>query len=196
MGYRHYFFKADKKDVEMVMGLSYQQLKEKYADNDYIDLDNVISHEEIYDFGKLHYEDTAEQIYNTGKPLFMDKECMECFSDYKPYEVGKDGLIKAIEIYAKKVENYYRDLLVDGVERIVPIFGFTIKDEDIKSNDKARDLISDKIRTWSHFDRYIKPREKSNNVTCSWEYEYSIFNLIHLLKTIDWESETLLFYGR
>ena len=99
MGYRHYFFKADKKDVEMVMDLSYQQLKEKYADNDYIDLDNVISHEEIYDFGKLHYEDTAEQIYNTGKPLFMDKECMECFSDYKPYEVGKDGLIKAIEIY-------------------------------------------------------------------------------------------------
>ncbi len=195
MGYRHYFFKADKKDVEMVMDLSYQQLKEKYADNDYIDLDNVISHEEIYDFGKLHYEDTAEQIYNTGKPLFMDKECMECFSDYKPYEVGKDGLIKAIEIYAKKVENYYRDLLVDGVERIVPIFGFTIKDEDIKSNDKARDLISDKIRTWSHFDRYIKPREKSNNVTCSWEYEYSIFNLIHLLKTIDWENETLLFYG-
>ncbi|WP_218964433.1 hypothetical protein, partial [Bacillus velezensis] len=32
-------------------------------------------------------------------------------------------------------------------------------------------------------------------LTSSWKYEYSIFELVRLLKTIDFEKETILFYG-
>lgn len=188
MGYRHYFFKVDKKDVEMVMNLSYQQLKEKYADDDgYIDFDNVISHEKIYEFGKLYYEDIAEQIYNTGKPLFKDKECMAEFEDYMPYEVGKDGLLKAIEIYKNKIIKYLENLQVDTLNEWT--------DEVLKPQDKMKKDVEDRLLRWNMKHILDLDEEDTFSITSSWLYEHQIFNLVHLLKTIDWESETLLFYG-
>lgn len=196
MGYRYYFLKVKKEDVELVKDLSLQELK-KYGSsdsNEWVDLDDVITQKEIFEFGKLYYDDTAEQIYKTGIPLFNDKETMEYFSDYIPYVVGKEGLLKVIDIYRKKIVDYYKGLLVDGETRIIPLFGFEIKNEDIKSLDKVRNDIEDKIRDWEHADKMIFSNNEEQ-VTKSWNYEYSIFNLLFLLKTIDWETENILFYG-
>lgn len=107
MGYRHYFYKVNRSDVEKIKNLSINELKKEYGDTDgYVDIHELIPQKQIHEFGKLYYDDTAIQLYETGKPLFNNE-----------------------------------------------------------------------------------------NVTHSWEYEYSIFNLIFLLKTIDWEKETILFYG-
>lgn len=198
MGYRHYFYKVSKEEVERVKDLSLDKIKEEpfYKENGYISLRNFINHQEVFEFGKLYYEDTDEQIYSTGRPLFNNDEVMEYFSENAPFIVGKEGLLKTIEIYKEKIKKYYKDMLIDGEERIVHIFGFTVKDEDIKSIDKVKKEIESKIRMWEYSKGVIDINEDNLCVTRSWLYEYEIFNLIFILKTIDWEKDTLLFYGR
>lgn len=202
MGYRHYFYKADKAEVDKVKDMTYDQLfsyaKEKgceiYEEENYFDFSDkkFLNQKEVFEFGKLYYEDTDEQIYATGTPLFSKKEVFDRFRDYCPYVVGKAGLLKAIEIYQKKILDYYKGLLVDGDEAIGP-FGIVIPQPQIKSVDKLIEYVRDKI-FWNN--RGIVDLEETKPcVTSAWLYEYSIFNLVFLLKTIDWEKETLLFYG-
>lgn len=198
MGYRNYFYKVNKADVDEIKDLSLEDLKEKYGDKEndgYVDFHEIINQKCVFEFGKLYFEDTSEQIYNTGTPLFNNEEVMKFFSDYEPFIVGKKGLLKAIEIYKEKIKKYYKDILIDGEERIIPIFGFTVKDEEIKSIDKVKKEIQCKIRMWEHSKGIVDIDENNKNVTQSWLYEYSIFNLVFILKTIDWEKETILFYG-
>lgn len=202
MGYRHYFYKVDKSEVEKVKDMNYAQLlnyaKEVGCDVDendnyfYFGDKKFLNKQEVFEFGKLYYEDTAQKIYNTGTPLFTNKETFEYFSDYYPYIVGKEGLLEAINIYQQKILDYYKGLLVDGDEAIGP-FGIVIPKPNIKSVDKLVEDVRDKI-FWNN-NGIVDLDETKPCVTSTWLYEYSIFNLVFLLKTINWEKETLLFYG-
>jgi hypothetical protein len=206
MGYRHYFYKVKKADVEAVKDMSYNELLE-YAQANNVAIDEwdgeeylnfldskFLNQVEVHEFGKLYWDDTAERIYNKGVPLFTNKETQEQFDDYAPYVVGKDGVLEAISIYQEKVLNYYKDLLVDGEKRRIP-FGVTLTVDDVKSIDKVLELIRDKIVSITR--RGLADIDEKNKwqVTRSWEYEHSIFNLVHILKSVDWETETILFYG-
>lgn len=203
MGYRHYFYKVNKADIDIIKDMNYDELYE-YAkqkgckdinDEDkyiYFNEDRFLNKQEVFEFGKLYWEDTAEKIYNTGTPLFTNKETFKKFEDEYPYVVGKDGLLKAIEIYQEKILNYYKGLLVDGDEAIGP-FGIVIPQPQIKCIDKLTEEVRDKI-FWNN-KGIVDLDETKPCVTSTWLYEYSIFNLVFLLKTIDWEKETLLFYG-
>lgn len=194
MGYRHYFYKCKKEDIARIREKTLAELeeyaKEKGAELCLLD-DSFLPQEEVFEFGKLYYEDTAEQIYGTGVPLFSHKEVMEEFSDFVPYEVGKQGLLKAIEIYHQKIKDYYEDLSKDGTTQILP-FGIELPRPDITSADKIKEHIKEKL-FWIEYKVNIDEAKKT--LTDSWQYEDTIFNLVFLLKTIDWEKETLLFYG-
>jgi hypothetical protein len=206
MGYRHYFFKVKKADVEAIKDMDYEGLLRYAEDNggeidewdgqkslNFID-DKFLNKTEVHGFGKLYWDDTAERIYSKGVPLFTKDEVQEAFSDFCPYVVGKDAVLEAISIYQEKVLKYYKGLLVDGEERKIP-FGLTLTIDDVKSIDKVLEHLRDKISSISY--RGLADIDESNKwqVTSSWEYEHSIFNLVHILKSIDWEQDTLLFYG-
>lgn len=194
MGYRHYFYKCKKADIEQIREKTLAELEEyaKEKGEELSLLDNsILPQEEVFEFGKLYYEDTDEQIYGTGVPLFSNKEVMERFSDFVPYEVGKQGLLKAIEIYRQKIKDYYEDLLKDGATQILP-FGFELPSPDITSADKIKEHIKEKL-SWIKYK--VNLDETKKTLTESWQYEDTIFNLVFLLKTIDWAKETLLFYG-
>lgn len=194
MGYRHYFYKCKKADIGQVREKTLAELEEyaKEKGEELSLLDNsILPQEEVFEFGKLYYEDTADKIYGTGFPLFSHEEVMEEFSDYVPYEVGKQGLLKAIEIYRQKIKDYYEDLLKDGATQILP-FGFELPRPDITSADKIKEHIKEKL-SWIKYK--VNLDETKKTLTDSWQYEDTIFNLVFLLKTIDWEKETLLFYG-
>lgn len=202
MGYRHYFYKVKKADVETIKDMEYEQLK-KYVterggevvdDENYVNFDDVISQTELHEFGKLYWDNTAKRIYDKGTPLFSKKETQDAFDDYSPYIVGKEGLLEAISIYQEKVLNYYKGLLVDGEERQIPL-GITLTVEDVKSMDKVLEHLSDKISRISYCGIANIDEDRKWQVTSSWEYEHSIFNLVHILKSIDWQEDTILFYG-
>lgn len=193
MGYRHYFYLVKKSDIEKCNNISFSELKRQYGDADgYMDFDDILPQIEIFEFGKLYYDDTAERIYNTGKPLFGDKDCQEYFEDYYPFVVGKEGLLEAIKIYKEKVISAYQSLLGDGEEAVYPL-GITMT-EDISEYDKMKKFVNNRI-FWlnEHFEDIDETHKYS--VSKSYMYEHAIFNLIHLLKVIDWDNETILFYG-
>ena len=125
MGYRHYFYKVNKKEVDEVKDLSYKDLC-VYAKNHDIEIydngsfyfnDNKFLNKlEIFEFGKLYWDNTASRIYDSGKPLFTNEDTQKQFDDYVPYIVGKQGLLTAIQIYKENVLKVYKDMLVDGAE--------------------------------------------------------------------------------
>ena len=193
MGYRHYFYLVKKSDVEKCNNIVFDELKRQYGDADgYIDFDKVFPRTEVFEFGKLYYEDTAERIYNTGKPLFGDKECQKYFDDYYPFVVGKEGLLEAIKIYKEKAISAYQSLLGDGQEVQYPL-GITMT-EDISEHDKMKKFVEGRIYWLQNQFENIDESNKYK-VSRSYIYEHAIFNLIHLLKVIDWDNETILFYG-
>lgn len=208
MGYRHYFYVANKIECEAVKDLSYNELleyiKKKYPDSveveeyegedaeTYINFHKMLGQEEIFEFGKLYWDDTAERICAKGYPLFANEDTRECFKYYDPYVMGSDGLAEAINIYKQKIINYYKDLLVDGAEVIAP-FGITFKRDDIKSIDKVHDHIKDQLYWWQT--NAVNTDLDDPRLTKSWLYEHTIFELVRLYKTIDWEKKCLLFYG-
>ena len=206
MGYRHYFYKVKKADIETVKDMDYKQLLAYAEDNGveinewdgeksfYFNDDKFLNKIEVHEFGKLYWDNTASRIYSKGVPLFTNLEVQKDLDDYEPYVVGKEGLLEAISIYQEKVLNFYKDLLVDGEERQLPL-GITITKDDVKSIDKVVSHIEDKIRSISYRGLANINEDSKWQVTSSWEYEHSIFNLVHILKSIDWEQDTLLFYG-
>lgn len=202
MGYRHYFYKVEKQEVNKVKSMNFQELCDYVKgigvkvdeDRFYFNDKKFLNREEVFEFGKLYWDDTAERIYNKGVPLFDIKEVQEKFDDYVPYIVGKEGLLEAIEIYKKKILHSYENLLVGGAEYCAP-FGITIKKEDVQPIEKIREFIQDKLFWVKEFDLCDLDENHKHTVAHSWQYEHSIFNLVHLLKTIDWGKETLLFYG-
>lgn len=204
MGYRHYFYKVNKADVEKVKDMTLNEViayaKECSArvyeeeNGFYFNDDVFLNKQEVFEFGKLYWDDTAERIYNKGVHLFSKEEVQEEVGDYVPYVVGKDGVLEAIKIYEEKVLKYYKDLLVDGKDCSLPL-GITLRKEDVKSIDKLVEHIEDKIRRIGFIGLTDTNEEYKWSVTSSWEYEHSIFNLVHILKSVDWETETILFYG-
>lgn len=204
MGYRHYFYLVKKSEVEAVKDMTFNELfeyaktcgVEVYEDERWFNWrdSRILDTTEVFEFGKLYWDDTADRIYNTGVHLFNDEAMQEYVSDYVPYVVGKEGLLEAIKIYQEKIVKYYTDLLTDGQDYNLPL-GLTLRKEDVKSADKIIEHFTDKIHSLSYRDIANVDEENKWRVTTSWEYEHSIFNLVHLLKTIDWETETLLFYG-
>lgn len=206
MGYRHYFYKVKKADIETVKDMDYKQLL-KYAEDNGVEINEwdgektfyfndgkFLNKTKVHEFGKLYWDDTASRIYSKGVPLFTNLEVQKDLDDYEPYVVGKEGLLEAISIYREKVLNFYKDLLVDGEDRHLSL-GITITKDDVKSIDKVVSHIEDKIRSISYRGLANIDEDSKWQVTSSWEYEHSIFNLVHILKSIDWEQDTLLFYG-
>lgn len=114
--------------------------------------------------------------------------------DYSPYVVGKEGLLKAIEIYKRKIIDSYEDLLKDGAEYALP-FGCNVKVDDIKSVDKLADFVQDKLTWWKGLG-VIDLDESHEWLSKSWQYEHQIFDLVRLYKSIDWNKYTLIFLGR
>lgn len=204
MGYRHYFYKVEKSAVEKVKDMRFEDLC-VYAKNRGVEIydeggfyfndKKFLNKVEVFEFGKLYWDDTADRIYNSGAPLFTNEETQKQFADYVPYVVGKQGLLTAIQIYKEKVIKVYKDMLVDGAEYRLPL-GITVKKEDVKPIEKIREHIEDKLSWIERFDRLVDTDEtKPYILTNSWQYEHTIFNLVHLLKTIDWGKDTILFYG-
>lgn len=196
MGYRHYFYKCKKADVAAIRDKNMEELKAlaKELDTDlYFFNEKLFPINEVFCFGKLYYEDTDERIYETGTPLFSNPQVMEDFvSDFQPYEVGKAGVLEAIEIYKEKIKAYYEQLTVDGATQILP-FGIELPLPNVTSEQKIKEHIEEKLH---EIDRIVDTdTDRKDILTRSWEYEYSIFNLVYILKTTGWENETIIFLG-
>ena len=69
MGYRHYFLKVKKDDIDKVKDLSLKELQEQFGDKEeenFVSIHDLIEQECVFEFGKLYWDDTADRIYSKG----------------------------------------------------------------------------------------------------------------------------------
>lgn len=195
MGYRHYFYEVNIADCFIVKDLAYEQLveyckeaypkcREEFDAFGWFSICDILNQKEVFEFGKLYWDDTAERIYAKGVPLFDVEETQKAFSDYRPHRMGKEGLLEAINIYKQKIVAYYESLLVDGSDY----------NPNYTSAEKLKEHAEDKVRGWKILGN-LDLNEKHEAISKSWEYEHQIFELVRLYKSIDWDKKCLLFYG-
>lgn len=190
MSYRFYFYEISKSEIDKIKDMTKKELlaymkeikPEKVDESNYFSFSDMGDQKLIYEFGKI-YDESYKQIYSTGKPLFNKPDMQKEFEYYDPYVCGKEAVIKAIEIYKGYIIDYYRSLLND--------------EEDEDGIPKQRRQESHIHSTLKHWERNLAVNTDLSKecISSSWKYEYQIFELVRLLKSIDWDKKVVLFYG-
>jgi hypothetical protein len=194
MGYRNYIGSIKKTEYDKIRSLTVKQLIAFYNKGEE---ENHVSHsdivDEIYEFGK--YCDFEIDDFKT--PLFKKKKTHDHINeDCELVVLSKEGLAKIIENYRNKNIEYYKSMykpFEDKDERFK--FGqfITLTDEQKEAIEKIRYLLISKFNEWTMKAPYNL--ENGDEVTDSWSYEYSIFELVRIYKTFDWKNKILIYYG-
>ena len=187
MGYRNYLYKIPKKNVKQLRSLTRQQIIDKYSEDEgYASFHKMIGEnnaECIFGYGKLYWDDTIERIHNTGEKLFLNEQIDDLFLDEDLYLVGKKALKESIDIYKDKIVKMYEHLLDNNNN---------MSDKDLI--DKYEGHLRDYKLWWTRLNA-LNLNENDDCICDSWLYEYQIFELVRLYKTIDFEEYDLLFMG-
>lgn len=170
MGYRNYVGTIPKEIYEADKDLTSEELESKYG-QDFWSHRDTEHMKELHNFGKyceFGIEDDLVEFYTKAKNIYGDCEF---------HVISKEGFIKIIEWYRQHVLNYHKELLA--------------KDEEAKDAD-----INSTIREWEgRFGEPYDLREDKETIVSSWKYEYAVFELVRILKQIDWEKEVMIWYG-
>lgn len=182
MGYHTRLALLDKKVHKKIKNLSPKSLNQWYLKNikdpDFDNIQNFHLAEEISNFGKSC---EFEFLSKYKKNVFSNPKTNELLNDGGEFFIiGKDGLEAIIEYYRKEILNYYEELQ-NPKDRFSP---------DVQSH------IRRKIDEWKA--EYVKPYDLGDNtesIVNSWNYEYVIFELVRLYKTIDTDSFEICIIG-
>jgi len=196
MGYRNYFCKISKKELEEIR--KYRTVAElaewgkatgrkvmNYGDENefYLPVFNI--GETIYDFGKD--VDWAHKLQK-NENIFSSNELKEAYAEeHDTFVCSQTDFLAVIDVYKEKIINYYEKLLAENKE--------AFHTSDIGQKCKAH--VRNQLYEWKNaFDSSPVNTDLSvNTITGSWLYEYAIFELVRLYKTFDWENDALLFLG-
>ena len=193
MGYSCYFYKVPKSliadlkncvtDKEVITVCKSHGLTVKEFDDEFFcppyDWGN-----EVYDFGKSC--DCITSIESTGTPLFKPgTEAASAYVDYAVHIANKESIKCAIECYRDKVRNIYNDLLQEQSSDIW----------DKRSQfDRMLAHIQDYAYNWNYAEVYDL-KESHERLVNDWLYEHTIFDLVRIYKTFDFNESELIFFG-
>lgn len=210
MGYRQYFYEVDKQKVEGLRKCKTEQELydfciangiecSKYEDDDEISFYCPLYRlgKELFEFGK-HYEN-ASDIYEHGDSLFTSDELKERYQDYGAIICDEKAILCAIEWQKQRIIKNYENLVNNTFTNQYERRRYP-KDIDDKELHYQRLLnhCKEYLDYWKpDFECYgvINTNKEDDCVTNSWLYEHTIFDLVRIYKTFDWENKCLLFMG-
>ena len=194
MGYRNYLYIADRKKFNKFRKLDIEQMwnwvgkdkawSEEALDMlpDHHDIKEIISLEEIFEFGK--YIDFYDRIKQYLKPAFKDKNVQEQYNEEEEFMIAKPEIIQeCMTIFKEKIETYYKDLLNE-------------KSSDEYDNRSQLDrLLADAKShlSWAKFLDYLP--ENKWNLGGGWLYEHEVFTLMHIARIFNPKKHILLWLG-
>lgn len=193
MGYRNKISLLSKDRHQIIKGMTNKQLEKWWlAQNENADVDDGRVYVPMYDL--------SEEIYEMGKycdnkylkpfkKMIFDKPAVnKRFNDEGEFFIiGQDGLKAIIENYHEKILKYYKEILEPN-------------DQDVRYgwNTTPEKHIRDQIKEWDKNQFDIRPyclRMDSPDIVSSWKFEYTIFELVRLYKTIDYEKYEVCLTG-
>lgn len=172
-----------------------------HGDISYADLDDEDEYIAPYHFG--------EEIYDFGEDVLGWKSIEPLFVNFfKSDELNKEYEHYDVKCFTKEmlklIIDAYQDHIIEMYEHLVKGDSFwnfeneriaVMSEEDrVKYANKQREKhISDQLYSWK-FMRF-NLNDKDMCLNNSWLYEMSVFNLIYIYKTLDWDNKKLIFFG-
>jgi hypothetical protein len=156
---------------------------------------SMFNQEDIFVFGSNF--GAIKEVHDSSKELFSDKELNDYYKEYDFRVCDKETLLTIIEYYRKMILNSFKKLLTAPEKEIKNhIEGKIGEWENLSEVLHIEDTFKDKESERKYNEEYYPyDISLSNKIVASWLYEYEIFELVHILKTFDWEHYNLLFYG-
>lgn len=197
MGYRNYFYIAEKKKVDDFLALSHEEqmkvtaelIKQDYSDQtfaqerieEYLEYNQLgswearkyLEAEEIHGCGKYFDSNIQKEIVKGSVDLSGDED--EFYLNVKP-----EALIVCAEHYKDKSAQYWNNIINSEA---------SIEDIKEQLRSHAREL------DYAHRDVLDTDPNNKFNITNSWDYEYAMLELVHLYKLIDWDKYSLIWCG-
>ena len=197
MGYRNYFYVAEKKKVDDFLALSHEErmkataelIKQDYSDQifaqerieEYLEYNQLgswearkyLEAEEIHGCGKYFDNNIQKEIVKDSVDLSGDED--EFYLNVKP-----EALIICAEYYKDKSAQYWNNIINSEA---------SIEDIKEQLRSHAREL------DYAHRDILDTDPNNKFNITNSWDYEYAMLELVHLYKLIDWDKYSLIWCG-
>ena len=143
--------------------------------------------EQLFDFGDGY--PNADEIYKHGDSLFNSEELKKEYFDNLPIVIDESAILCAIEWTRNTVADMYEDLCREKS---------TSRWNNQNQFDRLKVHVEHKASEWRNKDfPMLKPYDLTDRdcIVSSWLYEYQIFELVRIYKTIDWEKDCILFYG-
>ena len=210
MGYRQYFYEVDKSIVDGIRKCKTEEelydfcIKNGIKCNKY-EFDGKVEYyfpvyklgKEIFEFGK--YYENSDELYKHGDSLFTSTELNKGYEDYGAIVCDENAILCAIEWQKQHIINMYENLVNNTFEDTLERYNYP-SDIDEKELHYQRLLrhCKDHLRWWKpEFGDYtaINTNKEKDYLVSSWLYEHTIFDLVRIYKTFDWENKCLLFCG-
>jgi len=215
MGYRNYIGSLSKVEHEKIKKMTINQLL-KYKKDDHVCGFQLIN--SIYGFGA--YIDSFDNIF--FKPVFIRPTTQKYFDEeHDFYIVEKEFLAEFIKRYAEKIRNIYKEMLNPFFDKKGnPISDFLnyakIKHETVGNRHLLGDLTKiteqenrsiikmiEHIKSFANefgVSTYFEPHlpyelDEKPNITTSWKFEYTQFELVRIYKQFDWNNNLMIYYG-
>jgi hypothetical protein len=166
MSYRSRLGKIAKTEKEKYKGKSYEEVAAMMGEDFVCYRPNA--HTELFELGK-YFE------FTKGKINFYDFD-IEDETECEFYIMSKEDLKELIYDYHEIIYNFY--------ERLA------------KGKDDVQAFVDGQAREWcSKFSNpyYLDEETTDGEIVKSWKYEYSIFNLVYIYRTFDWENDYLIY---
>ena len=184
LSYNFYLAKMSKNDYYEFQKCSSMNEFMEYCDNrkipysvddNSVDISPMEFTEKLYDFGSSL---DVDELYK-NPTWFYPKALADSYIDYNAIIITEEDLLKIIKQYQQETLDFFNKKL-----------------KELKTNDcrKTIECFESKIREIK-YKVYINTHKNNHLLTDSWAYEYAIFNLLHIYKTLN-QEDVLIFYGR
>ena len=210
MGYRQYFYEVDKSKVD---GIRQCKTEEElydfcvkngiYCDKDEDD-DETYYYMPVYKLGRVLFEfgkdyENDDEIYKHGDSLFTSNELNERYSEYSAIICDENAILCAIEWQKQHIIKMYENLVNNTFEESYERYAYpnAIDEKELHYQRLLRHC-KDHLFWWNpEYGDYtaINTDKEKDKIAESWLYEHTIFDLVRIYKTFDWENKCLMFCG-
>ena len=193
MGYRNYFYVAEKKKVDDFLALSHEEqmkvtaevIKKDYNDQAFAQeqIEEYLKYNQLCRWETMDYLE-AKEIHGCGK-YFDDNVQKEIVKDSVDLSGNEDEFYLNVKPEALIIcAEHYKD-------KSVKYWSTIIKSE--ANIDDIKNQLQNHVRDLN----YVLNTDPNNkfSITNSWDYEYAMLELVHLYKLIDWNKYSLIWCG-
>lgn len=212
MGYRTYIGYLPKEKYQEIKDLSQSELLSKFGEDEDGYVGPYEIGKELYEFGKYTNFNPPD---GSMVPFFSNRELQEFYSeDNELWAVNKDFLKYIIETYKEKIRGYLGDMVKpfldedgyrgDFLKSVKTNYGIKEDkyefDGSVLNKDQQNSIVNilnHIISINSEWNMLVPFNldDGKDEVTSSWKYEYSIFELVRIYKSFDWENNVMIHYG-